>query len=153
MARGECVLSPGAASWMNLPPSILSQKGKDLVTRDPDLSAETIQSLCELEKTGLEEFPFYFSSDEKSSDIGMATLSMCIRENTFATMAEVVARYADMRNIPYAHAAFVLNAIRRRYGFTVYLRNRTDNTYRAMRWEPAELPERVSVLPPPKRRA
>lgn len=153
MARGECILSPGAASWLNLPPSILSKEGKELVTQDPNLSPDTIQELKELERTDLSDYTFYFSDKEKKSDIGLATLSMCISENPYATMAEIVARYADTRNIPYAHAAFVLDAIRRLTGFTLYERNKQDNTFKAVKWMPAAVPNEVSILPPPKRRA
>lgn len=101
----------------------------------------------------MDEYPFYFSDDEKESDIGMATLSMCIRENPYATMAELVARYSDARNVPYAHVATVLNEIRRSTGFTMYLRNRGDNTFQAVQWTPAKVPANMTLLPPPKRRA
>ena len=90
MARGECILEPGPNSWLNLSASLLSKEGKAIVTSDPDIQRGTIEALQALEPTNMDEYPFYFSDDEKESDIGMATLSMCIRENPYATMAELV---------------------------------------------------------------
>lgn len=152
MAKGEYVLEPGPNSWLNLSGSLLSQKGKAIVTSDPDIQRGTLAALQELEPTSLSDYPFYFSDDEKESDIGMATLSMCIRENPYATMAELVARYSDARNVPYAHVAAVLSDIRRSTGFTMYLRNRGDNTFQATPWVPAKVPSNMTLLPPPKRR-
>ena len=153
MARGECILEPGPNSWLNLSGSLLTKEGKAIVTSDPDIQRGTIEALQALEPTNMDEYPFYFSDDEKESDIGMATLSMCIRENPYATMAELVARYSDARNVPYAHVATVLNEIRRSTGFTMYLRNRGDNTFQAVQWTPAKVPANMTLLPPPKRRA
>lgn len=153
MAKGECILEPGPNSWLNLSTNLLSKEGKTLVTADPDIQRGTLAALQELEKTDIDDYPFYFSEDEKDSDIGMATLSMCIRENPYATMAELVARYSDARNVPYAHVATVLTDIRRNTGFTMYLRNRGDNTFQAVAWSPAKVPNNMTLLPPPKRRA
>lgn len=152
MAKGDCILEPGPNSWLNLPNSLLSSKGKSLVTADPDLGDETLQMLRDLEKTPYEKYcPFYFSDEEKSSDIGMATLSMCIQENQYATMAELVARYADLRNVPYAHVAIYLSEVRKKTGFIMFVRKRTDNTFQAVPWSPTVIPSFASMLPPPKR--
>lgn len=71
MARGECILEPGPNSWLNLSASLLSKEGKAIVTSDPDIQRCTIEALQALEPTNMDEYPFYFSDDEKESDIGM----------------------------------------------------------------------------------
>lgn len=156
MSTGDCILEVGANSWLNLPNTILSAQGKELVTRDSDLTDATLNALRALEPTSPDQFgPYFFSDDDndKSSDIGMATLSMCIRENLHATMAEIVARYADLRRIPYAHVATVLTEMRRTTGFTMFVRNRTDNTFQAVPWSPEVIPADMSMLPPKKRKS
>ena len=91
MAKNDNALGYGANSWLNLPNSLLSAEGKRLVTDDPDLSAQTIEMLRKLEPTEAERFgSYYFSEEGNTSDIGLATLSMCIRDNPSATMAELV---------------------------------------------------------------
>ena len=146
MARGECILEPGPNSWLNLSTSLLSKEGKAIVTSDPDIQCGTIAALQALEPTNMDEYPFYFSDDEKESDIGMATLSMCIRENPYATMAELVARYSDARNVPYAHVATVLNEIRRSTGFTMYLRQYIPGSS----VDPGKSPVKYDTAPPAK---
>ena len=153
MAKNDCVLECGVNSWLNLPNALLGLEGKKIVTEDPDLSPETLEALRALEPTSADQFGvYYFSEQNNACDIGLATLSMCIRENTSATMAELVARYADLRNIPYAHVATILSAMRYSTGFIRYVRNRSDSTYRAIPWSPAEVPKTASMLPPPKKR-
>ena len=153
MAKNDNALGYGANSWLNLPNSLLSAEGKRLVTEDPDLSAQTIEMLRKLEPTEAERFgSYYFSEEGNTSDIGLATLSMCIRDNPSATMAELVARYADLRNIPFAHVATVLSHVRYSTGFVRYVHDRIDGTHRQIPWAPAEIPKTVTLLPPPKKR-
>lgn len=151
MSKNDCILSCGVNSWLDLPNALLSPKGKMLVTEDPNLSPETIEALKAIEPTSPDRFGVYYFSDQSNMcDIGLATLSMCIKENPSATMAELVARYADLRNIPYAHVAVVLSEMRNGPGFLRYIRG-SDSTYRAVPWAPTEVPRTSSMLPPPKK--
>lgn len=152
--RGEYVLEPGPNSWLNLSENLLSKKGKKIVSDDPDLGPDTIQELKSIEKTDLSDYSFFFydTGDKRSSDIGLAVLSMCIRENPYATMAEIVARYSDTRGIPFVHVATVLDVFRKKERFVMYVRDHDGLTYKAVKWHPAAMSENESILPPPKRK-
>lgn len=151
MLKNDVPMEKGAASWMGLKPAILSNAGKALVTEDPDLTDETIKQLVALEPSRPEDYKFYMGEDPEQCEIGLAGISMCIKDNPYATMGEIVARYADMRDVPYAHTAVVLNRLRQMGKFVVFMRNWDDEEYKAVPWSPQSKISKGALMPPPKR--
>ena len=142
---------PGFNSWLKLPNAILSMAGKNMVTKDPDLSDETIQALVEIEPEPENPIPFFFGGMDSGNDIGFTVLSMCIHENMSASFGELVARYSGARGIPYGRAAARLNELRKRKMLFTFEPTH-DGDYVPTPWEPQVIGETYFILPPSKKR-
>lgn len=138
----------GANVWMKLRADLLSKEGKEIVSADPDLSEETIRALLALLPEDRPKYEFYFYDDDEF-DTGLTLVSSCIKDNLDASMAELVARYADMRRVPFAIAAEALNKLRKTKGLT-YFKKIDDTRYTKVKWEPKSMVQYEK--PPAKRR-
>ena len=93
--------------WLQLPVRLLNERGKRVVSADPDLRKETMEALMRVHPPkGCYEF--YFGNHDFESDVGATGLAMCIADNPLANMAELVARYAAMRKIPFTDTALAV---------------------------------------------
>lgn len=114
MANRTLKTQPGVDAWCSLPDKLLSEQGKALVSSDPDLSERTLRLLSEIEqhkdedmKCSFEDVCFYDKGGHSKS-VGLACLSICIKANPYASLAEVAARYSAMRNKNFAAVARAL---------------------------------------------
>ena len=101
-------------AWENLPSGLLTEKGKALVGKDPDLSDETIDALKQTEKKTIKKnsYTFLFDDGDIKSNIGFTMLSACINEFPDCCFAELVAIYTDLKKYPFLVTAIELNKIR-----------------------------------------
>ena len=104
----------GKKSWTSLPDDILNKAGKVIVSEDPDLSLSTISKLEEVHAPDTPAIFNFGYNDE--SDTGCVSVAVCISENVYATMAELTARYASLRKIPFLTAAKALIELREKKG-------------------------------------
>ena len=123
----------GMAAWATLNNKLLSAEGKAIVNKDPDLSDKTVEKLLKLLPEDAEKHEFYLSSDA-GSDIGLAVVSMCIKDDLNSTMAEVVGRYCDYRGVSFAETAAALNELKKTNGLFYYVRKK--HSFSAVNWEP-----------------
>lgn len=143
MANRTLKTQPGVDAWCSLPDKLLSEQGKVLVSSDPDLSERTLRLLSEIEqhkdedmKCSFEDVCFYDKGGHSKS-VGLACLSICIKANPYASLAEVAARYSAMRNKNFAAVARALADLKHEKGsFIVYSRNRHDGTIQVNAWMP-----------------
>ena len=92
--------------WQRLPARLLNDRGKRIVNADPDLREDTVSALlCVHPPKGT--FQFYFGNND-DCDVGAVGLALCIGDNLQATMAELVARYAAMRKVPFTDTALAV---------------------------------------------
>jgi len=136
----------GPETWMKLSRQLLCAEGKDIVSADPDLTEATITQLKEVYNNQLRNCHFYFG-EEKNSDIGIAALSMCIRDNPSSTMAELIARYADLRGTPFLETALAVLRYKEEHGLSYY-----ENRSRAIvsvSWVPESS---ISYIKPPRKK-
>lgn len=91
---------------MHLPKKLMPIEAKRIVTKDPKLTPPTMEKLKELQPPiGKYEFHFGLNGDTDSSVVG---LSMCIADNENAPIGEVVARYSELRKIPFTDTAIAI---------------------------------------------
>lgn len=113
----------GESTWTSLGEEILSNRGKMIVSEDPDLTIDTIRRLLMLQNGDLFDVPFSFGNpddDESEENIGLALLSSCIKDNKDATWAEIVARYAAIRRCPFLETAIALKRLEKESGGLFY---------------------------------
>lgn len=144
---------PSSPLWEQLSKKLLSREGMDLVDADPNLTARTILALQKTEQSILDEscknggYKWYFSLNEDGSDTSAALLASCINDNPLACMAELVARYASLRNMPFYTVAAKLCQLRDN-GCLYRLNDRPPYTY--IPWFPTPT---IPVIKKTKRRA
>lgn len=140
----------GEDVWMALSPGILNPKGKEIVSSDPDLCFETMQKLLRVSPPK-NECPFYFFDDDGSYGIGITTLSTCIDDNPDQTMAELIARYAEVRNVPFTDTALACLSLYRKLGgyFVNYYYH--NGAYKIRPWHPTVANMAADAMPPKKR--
>lgn len=132
--------------WLQLPVRLLNERGKRVVSADPDLRKETMEALMRVHPPkGCYEF--YFGNHDFESDVGATGLAMCIADNPLANMAELVARYAVMRKIPFTDTALAVLEQYHTYGLFYYVRKNFRNYPVKRKWFPNEA---AIVLPPRK---
>ena len=133
--------------WLQLPARLLNVRGKRVVSADPDLRKETMEALMWVHPPkGCYEF--YFGNKDFESDVGVTALALCIDDNPLANMAELVARYAAMRKIPFTDTALAVLKQYHTYGLFYYVRKNFRHYPIKRRWFPNEA---AIVLPPRKR--
>lgn len=133
--------------WMRLPVSMLNERGKEIVSRDPDLSRQTIELLKTVHPPE-NKYKFYFGEDG-DTDVGLAALSMCVGDNVSASMAELVARYADLRHIPFVDTAIAVIHLHETTGIVHYDHSNGFGETIKRIWKPSS---RTFNVPPPKKR-
>lgn len=97
-----------ATEWEKLPTSLLTRYGKVVVSKDPNLSPETMKILSDTECRLVSDSPFFFNNDDSGSDIGFSSIAGLTAENPFACMAELVAIYCSLRHVSFYETATVL---------------------------------------------
>lgn len=134
---------------MRLQRAVLNEEGKRIVSEDPDLGPETMSKLLALQPP-TKSYAWNFNSglDDEGSDIGFAGLSLCINDNLAQPMGELVARYAEMRHIPYTAVAVKLFQLYRENGGKFQRFYHNGNIYDTADWVPVVV--KATVLPPPK---
>lgn len=138
----------GPTAWLSLPDELLNDEGKTIVTEDPNLSPDTLKRLIAAHPPidGI-EFLFGDSGDEDDTDIGLTSISMCINENVDSSMAELVARYAEMRTCPFTNTAIAVLDLYRRRGLYRFVPD--NNMYNPVEWHPKS---QMFVKPPSKKK-
>lgn len=109
--------SPDAPKWEQLSVKLLSNKGKALVSEDPNLNELTLAALKETEEELVERaggctHRFYLDANEDGSNISATLIASCINDNVYACMAELVARYAELRRMTFYETACKLCQLR-----------------------------------------
>lgn len=135
------------ANWKSLRPAILSAEGKRIVDADPNLSDETMELLRESE-SGVErkdgnkmlscdpsQYSFNFGLNPGDNTTGLTTLSSCIKDKPDATMANLVTRYADLRNIPFYVVAIEIKRLQRERGLFCYA-SHDSRGFAKIAWKP-----------------
>lgn len=135
----------GPETWRSLSKNILSSEGKDIVSADPNLSDSTIEKLLAL-GTVFKGSKFSFG-EEQADDIGITTLSSCINDNPKATLAEVVGRYAEVRNTTFVETAIAIKELAASKGLKRYIH--PEGRPVLVDWHPTYVA--VFVAPPVKR--
>lgn len=132
--------------WQRLPTRLLNERGKRIVNADPDLREETVSALLRVHPPK-GTYRFYFGNND-DCDVGAVGLALCIGDNLQATMAELVARYAAMRKVPFTDTALaVLEQYHNRGLF--YYEHRKDKDHPVLRrWDPNDV---GIIAPPPKK--
>ena len=138
----------GPETWNDLPSTLLNKDEKVIVSRDPNLSPSTMDHLVDLRQGKMGKQRFYFGVDD-DYDVGLCSVSMCINDNPRATIAEVVARYSEMRGIPFLETAIALLALRDTAGLYRYIADE-DKVPVAIPWTPSDCSV-IGAQPPPKR--
>lgn len=126
-----------------LPTKILCKEGKKIVSGDPDLGYETMKRLVEAHppKGNL-------NFDMSESGITLLVIGFCISQNTNATIAEVIGRYALLEKIPFTDAAIaILKYYSQHPWFTYYVYNEATNEFQFIDWKATS----SGCLPPPKK--
>lgn len=122
-----------ASAYLDLSPNILSDAGKKIVEKDPNLSEDTLKKLLALQGGCLCDVPFHFGLQGwgENNDAGCALLSSCIKDNFQSTWAELVGRYADMRRRPFLEIAIGLKQYDHEYGLAYY-----NEDHELVPWKP-----------------
>ena len=122
-----------SAAYLELAPNILSSEGKKIVSKDPNLSKETIKKLLALQGGTLTDVSFNFGLPGwgEDNDVGCALLSSCIKDNFQSTWAELVGRYADMRKKPFLEIAIGLKRFHEEQWLAYY-----NQKHELVRWAP-----------------
>lgn len=140
----------GKELWEKLDDRILSKEGKALVTADPNLTPVTLNRLFQLQGGKLTDICTFFgeappASEEgekepktareaklEKSDVGLAMLSCCIKDNLDATWAEICARYAATRRLPFLEIAIKLKELDKTHELRYY----DDESKEPVIWHP-----------------
>lgn len=126
----------GPKLWVTLSSDMLSEDGKIIVSMDPDLGTETLHRLQRTEPQTKRQYKFSFGIDDVGEGTaGLANLSSCIKDNLNQTMAELVARYAMIRDMPFLVTATALDKLRNTHGFIYY--SSAESGFRPISWQPA----------------
>ncbi len=133
------IRTKGSKAWMDLDDRLMSPQEKELVKEDEDLRDDTIRELLRLKGPGSnKEQPEFFGSEgedgKPESDIGIALLSSCIRDNKRATWAELCGRYAAIRGASFLETAIALKKLYRAQNGYFILYN--DATREPNTWQP-----------------
>ena len=100
----------------------ISRKGRHLIEHEPNVEDDTLAALIELDR---ERIPENISKRLKGlskaetanyafcerGEIGLTHLSMCISEDKDQSLAELIARYAEERRIPFVLGAIYIKAL------------------------------------------
>lgn len=139
----------GPEVWLSMPEHLLNKEAKAVLNEDPNMTRETMAKLLQVQPI-VKDVQFYFGHDSET-DVGIALLSICINENLSQSMAELIARYATARNIPFTEAA--TGVLRLYYShkkqFIRYVNE--GGGYASKIWSPKEVS--IAVMPPSKKRA
>lgn len=137
----------GAEVWLSLPDSLLNKEGKRIVSDDPNLCFETMKKLLEAHPPE-GDHPFYFVDDNGGPGIGITSISTCIDDNPTQSMAELIARYADLRHVPFTDTALACLSLYKKNGsvFTHY--TCVNGIYRSESWSPTP----IAFMKPPKKK-
>lgn len=128
----------GKLSWERLGDGLISPYERSLVAADQNLCDSTVQRMVEARNGETKrEIKWHFGEPEagkrnSNDDIGWAALSYCIKQDRNATWAEIVARYALLRRIPYIDAALCLKQIHKEQGLFYF----DDVTSAPVKWTP-----------------
>lgn len=130
----------GRKVWERMERGLISKYEKSLVAADQDLCEATLEKMVEARggPEGLKKIDWHWGgpdSDPKddSSDIGWATLSYCIKQDRNATWAEIVARYALLRRLPFLEVALGLRELQAKDGLCYF----DDTTQEPIKWSPS----------------
>lgn len=137
----------GEEVWLSLPERILNRAGKSIVSDDPNLSFETMQKLLEAQPPE-GHYPFYFVDDNGGPGIGITSISICIDDNPDQSMAELIARYAELRHVPFTDTALACLALYKKNGNMFVHYTYVGGIYRQEAWSPAPI---TSMKPPKKK--
>ncbi|MBQ6403357.1 MAG: hypothetical protein IJJ43_06340 [Oscillospiraceae bacterium] len=114
------ILSKGP--WQLPASCIISDEGRKLVARDPDLGKQTLEQLVITEKDLFDPKARSFIAThtpreiidevfDSNGGIGRTHLALCIRAAKQQYIADVVARFADDKKISFIEAAFYVKAL------------------------------------------
>lgn len=143
----------GPEVWLSMPENLLNKDAKALLNADPNLTRETMARLLQAQPI-THEAKFYFGLDDKDDankdDIGVTLLSICINENLSQSMAELVARYATARKLPFTETAVGVLKLYYRQKECFVRFKQVNGMYVSERWRPHEVP--IAIKPPSKNR-
>ena len=123
----------------------ISRKGRHLIEHEPNVEDDTLAALIELDR---ERIPENISKRLKGlskaetanyafcerGEIGLTHLSMCISEDKDQSLAELIARYAEERRIPFVLGAIYIKALISQRDLFYY--NISYDGYKKVRWQP-----------------
>lgn len=138
-----------APAWEFLTPRYLTKEGKQVIAADPNLDPSTMEALSVSEE-GLNQQPkWYFDDITDGSDVGFATLALCIDDKPDSSMAELVAVYAKLRHLSFYETACKLVELRDKG--ELYRYSHAARAY--VPWEPriADVSKANVERPPAKR--
>ncbi len=92
-----------------------------------------------------------FHFDYGADDIGITMLSMCIDENKTACLAELVARYATARSMPFSAVAREIANHNNRFGLNQHVWSTTDSGGKCVDLVPW-YPTKLEVVVPPRKK-
>ena len=154
------------SKWKLPQACIITKEGVRILKKDPDLSAETIQSLIKTDakllgreaikringksKQALVKDYFYtFNGKDHIANDCFAHLSQCIREDLNQYMADLACRFASDKRISFLEAAIYITSLYEVRGCFIYTAYDTFHGYGKIEWHPRKMnvTENASSLP------
>ena len=133
--------------------SVVSKRGRKIISQDPNLTKLTIDSLIDTEKSLCKSSDLKHALESDDSQLvfdeffdnnatGYAHLSLCAKECVGRPMAELVDVFAEERGIPFVLAALYIGAFQREEGIG-WIQVDISRGYMKVPWTPTE----VTVIP------
>ncbi len=142
--------------------SIISDAGRLIVENEPNITDETLNLLIEtdwalikdedrndilaLSKKELALKVFY-----ENSEIGLAHVAQCIKDDLNQPLGELIGRYSYERRIPYLQGAIYIKALTEVQKLFYYTYS-PDAGYRRVVWTPVEAYIPPAVIAPPEKK-